>query len=43
LVHILYGDQTLLYVPVLINDAEGIAIWKENKKLIAALEALGIH
>jgi hypothetical protein len=42
LVKLLYGDSTLLYFPILVNDKEGIAAWKQNTKLMAALEALGL-
>ena len=37
-----YGDKRLTYLPILINDKEWIEKWKQNEKLIIALELLGI-
>jgi hypothetical protein len=43
LVKVQYGKQTLSYFPLLINTPEGIAIWKQNEKLMLALKILGVE
>ena len=43
LVQVLYGEKVLAYFPVLVNDAEGIRLWRENAKLMTALSRLGIE
>ncbi|MDR2415742.1 MAG: hypothetical protein LBD75_03950 [Candidatus Peribacteria bacterium] len=42
LVRIQYGDNMLAILPLLINTPEGIAAWKENTKLMTALQLLGL-
>jgi hypothetical protein len=42
LVRVQYGDETLALLPLLINTPEGIAAWKENTKLMTALQLLGL-
>ena len=37
-----YGDKRLTYLPILINDKEWIEAWRQNEKLMLALELLGV-
>jgi hypothetical protein len=43
LAKISYNNNLLTYLPILINTPEGIALRKQNEKLMAALDALGIR
>ena len=43
LVSVQYGEQLIGRFPIIIDTPEAIAVRKQNKKLIAALEAFGIE
>jgi hypothetical protein len=43
LAKISYNNNLLTYLPILINTPEGIALRKQNEKLMTALHLLGIE
>lgn len=43
LVQVTYGTKVLAQLPLLINTPEGIALRKQNERLVAALRSLGLE